>query len=152
MMPDVAEITRLERDCATAAHWSNQQYHELFADVPASPQRLILVAIKDGSTVVIGFLVARHVALEWELENIVVATEARGKGIGTHLLAQLLSRAQMSQSDAVFLEVRDSNTAARRLYEKMGFTETGRRNRYYSSPVEDAVLYRKTLRKGDVSG
>ena len=151
MIEDLAEITGLERDCATAAHWSDPQYHQLFADVASSPHRLILVAIK-GSTVVVGFLVARHVALEWELENIVVATEARGKGIGTHLLAQLLWRAQMSQSAAVFLEVRHSNTAARRLYEKMGFSETGRRNRYYSSPVEDAVLYSKTLRKGDASG
>jgi ribosomal-protein-alanine N-acetyltransferase len=152
MMQDLAEITRLERDCATAAHWSDQQYHQLFADVASSPQRLILVAIQEGSTVVVGFLVARHVALAWELENIVVATEARGQGIATHLLTQLLARAQMSQSDAVFLEVRDSNTAARRLYKNMGFSETGRRNRYYSSPVEDAVLYSKTLRKGDASG
>lgn len=151
MMQDVAEMTRMERDCATAAHWSDQQYQDLFADVPSSHQRLILVAIQDGNPAVTGFLIARHVALEWELENIVVAADARGKGIGTRLLAELLSRAQMSKSETVFLEVRESNMAARRLYEKVGFAETGRRNCYYSSPVEDAVLYSKALRRGSIS-
>jgi ribosomal-protein-alanine N-acetyltransferase len=41
--------------------------------------------------------------------------------------------------------VRESNTAARRLYEKLGFSEIGRRKAYYHNPQEDAILYSKTL-------
>ena len=42
----------------------------------------------------------------------------------------------------MFLEVRESNAAARTLYEKAGFEQTGRRHSYYTSPLEDAILYR----------
>jgi ribosomal-protein-alanine N-acetyltransferase len=44
----------------------------------------------------------------------------------------------------VFLEVRESNSAARTLYEKAGFEATGLRKSYYANPVEDAVLYRRS--------
>lgn len=143
---DVAEITRLERDSATAAHWSDQQYRTLFPDAPSSMDRLILTAVEQDTGELAGFLIALDVVGEWELENIVVHQQIRQKGIGTCLLEELTSVAQASQSGQIFLEVRESNTAARRLYEKAGFTETGLRKRYYSNPVEDAVLYRKSLR------
>jgi len=64
----------------------------------------------------------------------------------------LLVQARQTNSDAVFLEVRESNTAARRLYQKLGFEETGRRKSYYSNPVEDAVLYTRHLVPARISG
>lgn len=142
---DVAAITRLERESLTAAHWAEQEYQRFFVEGSSSRRRRVLVAVVEERPAIVGFLVARQVSLEWELENVVVAAEERGKGIGTRLLAQLLSLARMSKSDTVFLEVRESNTAARQLYEKAGFAETGRRKAYYSNPMEDAVLYCKTL-------
>jgi len=57
----------------------------------------------------------------------------------------LLGQARQANSDAIFLEVRESNTGARRLYEEFGFRETGRRKAYYTNPSEDAVLYSKIL-------
>ena len=45
----------------------------------------------------------------------------------------------------MFLEVRESNIAARKLYEKAGFEPTGRRKSYYTDPLEDALLYRRSL-------
>jgi len=92
-----------------------------------------------------GFLVARHLAPEWELENIVVAPSARRIGLGSRLLNALLANARETDSEAVFLEVRESNAAARSLYEKAGFEPTGRRKAYYTNPAEDAVLYRLLL-------
>lgn len=151
MLEDVAAMTRFERGSATAAHWSGQQYQDLFAPTPASPERLILVAVEEENLAVAGFLIARHVSPEWELENVVVAAEARGKGIGTRLLQDLLSHAQLSKSETIFLEVRESNTPARRLYERVGFVEAGRRKLYYANPLEGAVLYRKTLRLSPIS-
>ena len=94
---------------------------------------------------VVGFLIALHAGPEWELENIVVAEEFRGKGVGKQLMHKLFTQAQEANSNLVFLEVRESNTAARRFYEKLGFRETGRRKSYYSNPYEDAILYSRTL-------
>lgn len=100
----------------------------------------------ESGTGVVGFLVARHIAPEWELENIVIAPAARRKGLGKRLLDTLLARASETNSDAVFLEVRESNAGARAIYEKLGFQISGRRKSYYADPEEDAVLYRLGLR------
>ena len=142
---DVAEMIRLERQCPTTTHWSEQQYLDLLADRAESPTRLTLVAQADGSPALAGFLVARHSPPEWELENIIVAPEVRRTGIGKNLMDTLLVQARQTKSDAVLLEVRESNTAARRLYEELGFKENGRRKTYYTNPREDAVLYSKIL-------
>ena len=89
-----------------------------------------------------GFLVARHLAPEWELENIVVSPSSQRRGIGKALLRTLLLRARDADNGAVFLEVRESNAAARGLYESAGFRQAGKRKCYYLNPLEDAVLYR----------
>ena len=159
----IPDIISLERRCLTAAHWSEQRYQELFREEKeALIGRMVLVVEQASSsgqrgsggepgTELIGFLVARHVDTEWEVENIVVAPEARLKGIGTRLLEELMARAKQMNSDRVFLEVRDSNAAARALYEKFGFQETRRRQLYYENPCEDAVLYCKDLATGGIS-
>jgi ribosomal-protein-alanine N-acetyltransferase len=136
-------MIRLERQCPMTAHWTEQQYLDLVAANRESPARLAFVAEEDGSSALAGFVVARHLPPEWELENIVVAPAFRRMGIGKQLLDALLLQAQSMGSASIFLEVRESNTPARRLYEKLGFHETGRRKAYYSNPTEDAVLYSK---------
>jgi len=142
---DVAEMIRLERQCPTTAHWTKQQYADLFAASAESPARLAFVGEEDGSSALAGFLVARYLPPEWEVENIVVAPAVRRMGIGRQLMDALVVQARQTTATAIFLEVRESNTAARRLYEKLGFIETGRRKAYYSNPSEGAVLYSKTL-------
>src|SRR5947209_8061042 len=125
-------ILKLERACSTAAHWTEQQYQEGLS--ASGARRLVLVAETNsnhepaaGAPIsLLGFIVARHIAPDWELENIVVAAEFRGRGIGTRLLQELMDRAKQSKSDAIFLEVRESNSAARALYKKLRFQETGR--------------------------
>jgi ribosomal-protein-alanine N-acetyltransferase len=89
-----------------------------------------------------GFVVARIVGAEWEIENIAIAGSARRRGLGTRLLGELLDLARAQGAEAVFLEVRESNRAARSLYEKWAFLESGRRRNYYNDPEEDAILYR----------
>jgi [ribosomal protein S18]-alanine N-acetyltransferase len=138
-------MIRLERQCPTTSHWTEQQYLDLLAARRGSPTRLTLVAQENGSSALAGFLVARHSAPEWELENIVVAPAVRRMGIGKQLMNTLLVQARQTNSDAILLEVRESNAAARRLYEELGFRETGRRKAYYTNPREDAVLYSKIL-------
>lgn len=94
---------------------------------------------------IVGFLVARCLSDEWELENIVVHEIRKRRGIGTGLLRRLLSEAEASGAAGVILEVRESNASARRLYESIGFTSEGRRQAYYNNPAEDAILYRRSL-------
>ncbi len=143
---DIPRILELERSSAQAAHWTEKQYHG-FLGSKVSPARLVLVAEQETeSLLLVGFLVAQYVAAEWELENIVVAPTERQKGVGKRLLEALLASAREANSVAVFLEARESNGAARRLYEKAGFQQVGRRKNYYATPPEDAVLYRLTLR------
>jgi tRNA threonylcarbamoyladenosine biosynthesis protein TsaB len=152
---DIASVADLERACPAAAHWTEAQYRQLL-QAEAGSERFVLVAecslpsapgnAGDRSTpALLGFLVARHLAPEWELENIVVAPAARRRGIGQSLLDTLLAGARETNSSVVFLEVRESNAAARSLYEKAGFQPTGRRKLYYANPSEDAMLYRKSL-------
>jgi [ribosomal protein S18]-alanine N-acetyltransferase len=153
---DVPSIIYLERTCASAAHWTEQQYRQTFDSGPA--ERLALVAeapfdsaaggliVPGAGGNILGFLVALHLAPEWELENIVVAPSSRRQGLGQQLLQALLATARETDSESVFLEVRDSNALARGLYEKTGFAQTGRRRSYYKDPAEDAVRYRLTLK------
>jgi ribosomal-protein-alanine N-acetyltransferase len=153
----IPEMVRLERQSPTAAHWSEAQYGRLFQAKEGVNSRLALVAERHGTgqpdapPAVLGFLIARHLAPEWELENIVVAPEVRGQRIGTRLMEDLLARAEQTNSQLVFLEVREFNTPARALYEKLGFHQTGRRKFYYSDPVEDAILYCKNLESVAIS-
>ncbi len=139
---DIPSIMILERQSPSAGHWTEDQYQRAFQRDGAT--RLVLIA-EDEEPSPAGFLVAQHLAPEWELENIVVAPAARRKGMGKRLLEALVAAARETDSASVFLEVRESNTAARSLYETAGFAQSGRRKSYYTNPPEDAVLYRLTL-------
>lgn len=144
-LPDLISIGN---ESGASVRWSDLQYVSLFDGNPDF--RLVLVAETEPSgqresRKVTGFLIARQVPPEWELENIVVAPEARGRGIGTSLMVEFLGRAQQSGGESVFLEVRESNAAARALYEKLRFQQSGRHKSYYVNPMEDAILYAKKL-------
>lgn len=139
---DATALLTMERESATAAHWSRDQYAVCFA------HRSFLVAEVDGS--ISGFLCARVVASEWEIENIVVVETARRRGIAHELLEELLRRAHSQDATAVWLEVREANEPAQRFYEKHGFTVAGRRRAYYRNPDEDALLYQLSLARSKV--
>jgi ribosomal-protein-alanine N-acetyltransferase len=140
---DLPSMMAVEKHAATAAHWSQEQYEALFH--ASSPQRVALIIHQESThkeSEIHGFAIARLIGEEWEIENIAIAAPARRQGLGTRLLGELLDLAREKGAAAVFLEVRESNHAARALYEKWAFLESGRRPRYYSNPDEDAILYR----------
>jgi ribosomal-protein-alanine N-acetyltransferase len=132
-LPDVLAILALGQRTPLAAHWTSEQYHQLVGS------GVVLVAEEAGR--LCGFICARAVAGEWEIENIVVAPEFLRHGIANELVRELIQRAHSETASAILLEVRESNLPARRLYEKHGFREVGRRRVYYTDPVEDAILY-----------
>ncbi len=137
---DIPRLLALERHAATAAHWAEADYQKLFAR--GAPERLAMVLEEEG---IVAFIVARGVGAEWEIENVAVAGTARRRGLGTRLLGELLKQVRARGAEGVFLEVRESNRAARMLYEKWAFVESGRRAGYYRDPAEDAILYRLTF-------
>ena len=145
---DLPRLVEIASHSATAAQWNTDEYQKLFAskntenenaknnDGPRS--RTALVIEQDGT--VVGFVIARQAADEWEIENIAVTGPARRCGLGSRLLGEFMDLLRSRGGLAVFLEVRESNLAARALYEKWAFIEVGRRKTYYQNPAEDALL------------
>ena len=132
---DLPRIREIAQRSVTAAQWSPRHYEQVF-----SPGRLALVIEKDAQ--VMGFIVGRAVNEEWEIENIAVTGDARRRGLGSHLLGEFLHHIRGSGATWAFLEVRESNVAARALYEIWAFIEAGRRKGYYQDPPEDAMIFK----------
>jgi ribosomal-protein-alanine N-acetyltransferase len=132
-MTDLPLICAIERSAESAAHWSEAQYEKLLLNA------ILLVAEQRGE--IAGFVSAKQVAGEAELENIAVAERWRRSGIADRLMKALIDHASAQGINRISLEVRDSNRPARRLYEKHGFFTAGRRPAYYQHPAEDAVIY-----------
>lgn len=141
---DLPQLQALERATENAAHWSDREYDALFA--PEAPPRVALVAAYQANLqTVVGFVIARSQFSDWEIENVVVAAERRRCGAGTLLVEALLREAVTAGATSVLLEVRESNVAARRLYENFGFSQVGRRAGYYRVPIEDALVLKISI-------
>jgi ribosomal-protein-alanine N-acetyltransferase len=82
---------------------------------------------------------------EGELGDIAVLPELRGAGIGRTLLQEGIALAASRGTRSLFLEVREANDVARRLYATVGFHVVGVRKQYYTEPVEDAIVMRLDL-------
>jgi [ribosomal protein S18]-alanine N-acetyltransferase len=136
-LADISAVMAFAAHAATAANWTEHQYVATFSD---REHHLCLVVADHG--VVLGFVVARMLEGEWEVENIAVAGSARRRGLGTRLMGTLMEQARATGIGEIFLEVRESNQAARALYEKWAFEPSGRRKSYYQNPIEDAIVYR----------
>lgn len=117
---------------------------EGFRDLLDHPRAKLEVAVGAGGEV-LGYAVAWYVADESEIANIAVARHARRRGVGALLLDRILHAAAAFGATTVFLEVRESNTGARELYEARQFEVVGRRVKYYREPEEDALIMRRTL-------
>lgn len=139
---DIPDVMALERRAPAAAHWSREQYQNIFSF--DAPSRVLLILKQ--ATSMRGFIVGRALDNEWEIENLVVPEAMRRRGFGSRLLQEFLLLARGRGAKEISLEVRESNLAARRLYEKLAFVESGRRQSYYTEPPEDAIVYHLGLR------
>jgi len=136
-LADVAAVCAIEA-AVFSDPWSARDFRECAASgVP------FLVAEQDS--VVAGYAVAHHAADEAEILNLGVATAHRRRGVGRALVARLLALLADRGVEAVYLEVRESNDAARCLYQQLGFRDVGRRPGYYRRPLEDAVVLRTAI-------
>jgi len=101
------------------------------------------VAAEDD--VVLGYIIAHHAVDEAEILNLGVGPGERRRGIGRGLVEAMLAALREEGITTVFLEVRESNSAAQHLYALLGFVQVGRRRRYYRLPTEDAVILRAAI-------
>jgi ribosomal-protein-alanine N-acetyltransferase len=142
---DLAQLAAIGESADFSAHWTTQQWLDIFhTEIPA---RLAWVAedVREGENHACGFLVAQSNGPEWELENIAVLPQFRSRGLGRELLNDLLAAARQQGAERIFLEVRESNDAAIRLYQATGFQLLSRRHAYYLNPPEDALIMVHTL-------
>lgn len=98
-----------------------------------------------------GYGILSIAAGEAHILNICIGQDWRGLGLGRRLLMRLLDVIRWSGAERVFLEVRPSNQVAQKLYASIGFTEIGRRPRYYPARDgrEDAIVMELVLREPD---
>lgn len=96
------------------------------------------VAEADGK--IIGYCGLILTPPEGDITNICVAEEYRRQGGAVLLMEAVTAQAREHGINTIHLEVRESNIAARALYEKLGFQQDGLRPHYYEQPAEDAVL------------
>jgi len=92
-----------------------------------------------------GYALGWKIATEIHIANLAVHPEYRNNGLGTALIMRLIK--EDSELQGAFLEVRQSNIDAIKLYEKLGFERIGIHEKYYFTENEDAILMRKDLTK-----
>ncbi|TNM36675.1 ribosomal-protein-alanine N-acetyltransferase [Nocardioides albidus] len=133
---DVAPIVALEADSFPLDPWSDNLVRE--GVVGSLPTVTYLVAEEDGAFA--GYAVLSVVDVDAELQRIAVPEQLRRTGIATALLAAARTVAAGGGAERLLLEVREDNLAALLFYERHGFTELGRRLRYYRDGTDARVL------------
>ncbi|HEY1952645.1 MAG TPA: ribosomal protein S18-alanine N-acetyltransferase [Gemmatimonadaceae bacterium] len=137
---DLRGIVQIER-AAFADPWSEESFRRLLDGHSA----IFQVAAAQPDSLVVGYVIAFSMGADAELLNIAVDPEHRLEGIAGQMLDALLATLAARGVGNVFLEVRESNVAARSLYRSRGFAEIGRRRNYYRRPVEGALVMRRLM-------
>ena len=131
-------LSTLEGKCFSCP-WSEESFSECLEN----DRYLFIGAFDKGNLVGYGGIITLF--NEGDVANIAVDESYRGRGIGRAILSRLCDEARGRGVELLYLEVRESNTAARSLYDSFGFTVDGVRKNYYSRPTENAVLMTKKL-------
>lgn len=127
----LTQVDALDREIFPHSPWGIESFRGNIKNDYDHP----VMAVENGT--VVGYGVLRQIDAG-EILLVGVKPEERRKGIGRRLVAEMLDRSNRGEN--IFLEVREGNTAARRLYISMGFMQIARRRNYYKDPVEDAVI------------
>lgn len=112
--------------------------------IEANNSIIVVAAIAEK---IIGFIVASETAFEIDIYMVVVAEKYKQKNIGTQLFDYLIDYTQNKNIETIVLETRASNVPALALYERVGFEKVGERKAYYNSPIEDAIVMKRTFKK-----
>lgn len=145
VITDSEAIHAVDQACFTHP-WSKEALEE---DIKNERFARYYVGEQDGMVIAFGGVWC--VAGEGQITNIGVHPSWQGQGIGKKLVHHVLKQCWQEKIEAVYLEVRQSNEVALRLYRSLGFTSAGVRKGFYVDPVEDAyilVCHAPTMEKG----
>lgn len=130
---DVEQVEQLEKQCFSVP-WSEN----ILKDGLNSRFDTYLVWEKDG--IIAGYCALRVLADEGEIQRIAVLPSWRRHGIAKSLMEAMIQVSKDKGAVQMSLEVRESNTGARKLYENYGFVQETVRKNYYEDPVENACI------------
>lgn len=134
---NTADIFLIEQSCFSIP-WTEQS----ICDSVSIGSNYFNIAYVDGKPA--GYMSMQLAAGEGDIMRVAVLPEYRRLGIGRALLNECFSA---NNPDAVFLDVRENNVPAIRLYESFGFEKTGIRKNYYSNPTENAVIMKNDFKE-----
>lgn len=137
---DLDGIMRIEQTAFTMP-WTRKMFEVELSQNPFGR----LEVLRRSDATLIGYVCYWVVFEECRLMTLAVDALARRQGLGRALLRHAMERGQAAGATRGLLEVRASNEAAIQLYEQEGFRRVAVRARYYTSPVEDAVLMERAL-------
>jgi ribosomal-protein-alanine N-acetyltransferase len=145
---DIPEVLRIER-ASFADPWSADSF---MTSLELDRMRFLVAeerregnGSETGDGMLLGYVIALMLAEEAEVADLAVSANARRRGIGGLLLDRVTDELEQRGVRSVYLEVRESNAAARALYESRAFRQVGRRRGYYHHPPEDALLLKRDL-------
>ncbi len=130
---DIEFVAMMERDTFSDSMSENTLISSLDSD--------LFLVLKD-SDAICGYFLGHCLLDEMEIYRIAVSPDKRRCGYGKMLLNEAMHRATSQGVKQCFLEVRESNTAAKKFYGSLGFEEIDRRRRFYRMPDEDAIVMR----------
>lgn len=135
-LKDIEKVAEIEKSIFSIP-WSADS----FADASADENNIYLVCSVNGE--IAGYCGMWTVFGEGNITNVAVAEKFRGKGYGKALLEELEKRARQKEVNIFFLEVRESNVVAQKLYESMDYKNIGVRRNFYERPPENAIVMSK---------
>jgi ribosomal-protein-alanine N-acetyltransferase len=131
---DLIRILRIEKEC-----FSDPWNINIFRSALSEPHTTVFV-LEDEEKELLGYSVSAVVLDEGSLDNLAVTASRRRQGAGRMLFENVLKDARKRGAERIFLEVRESNAPAVKLYESAGFKRLSVRKAYYQDPVEDAIV------------
>jgi ribosomal-protein-alanine N-acetyltransferase len=132
-MDDIDNIMEIEKT-SFADPWSGKMFQEIIFS-PISRGFIV-----EDDTRLVGYTVFYEVDVEAHIMNLAVDPAKRQQGYGRKLLAQVIACLKENDISECYLEVREQNRNAQRLYKSFGFEVIGRRKRYYTETGEDALV------------
>lgn len=127
---ELSLLKNLEKKCFSSNYFNEKQMEEMYLN-----ERYSFWGVWDSGKMS-GYLIILDSVDVYEIIKVGVDEQCRGKGLGEQLIKKAFETIEVD----LMLEVRESNTSARRLYEKLGFREIGVRKGYYEDTGEDALI------------
>lgn len=131
---DVDSVSKIEEQLFSKP-WTRQDFVNSMSD-----RHNIYIVAENEKQEVVGYCGIWGVLDEGQITNVAVRPEDQGNGIGQRMLEELLRIGKNEGLQQYTLEVRKSNEKARRLYERLGFSEEGIRKNFYEKPTEDGII------------